>query len=453
MTCICIDDLQPASFRGAPFYVKTDESEFGRRIVTHQYPMRDTPYNEDLGKTAAKYKLSAYVFGDDWIALKDAVVAACNARGPAFLSLPADGPVMVVCDKCDVSRNKDECGYFEIKLTFTEAGVSFFDLGIAQFEGLIGSVIASAIPPITAFVDLAYTVAGVLPFVRTLQTDRVAQFAGDVIAAVEASPSTDLAAAGDTIQSAIGLYQNAAAYAAPDAGATVALCSQPIPAQTIGSVATASGVSVVGAGSLSVTSGAAAIVPVIASIFEGIGASMRPDDVYATVLPFATWSRNETRLDSISGATAGSAVTRASKPVSPSDRADAINGTLLCGVVRSFALMKLAQAISVRSFQTRAEAIQARATVVELFDAQIEQVDDSAVAILLLKARDYAVTSVTRAMATLVPVVTINAPRSMPSLYWANRLYDDADRAQELSERNSAALPAFMPVVFEALAA
>ncbi|WP_431197396.1 hypothetical protein, partial [Streptococcus pneumoniae] len=46
---------------------------------------------------------------------KDAIVAACTARGPAILQLPTEGATMVACQNLSVSRTKDECGYYALK--------------------------------------------------------------------------------------------------------------------------------------------------------------------------------------------------------------------------------------------------------------------------------------------------------------------------------------------------
>ena len=44
------EDLRPASFRGVPFLVDESHVVIGRRVVLHEYPLRDKPYAEDLGK-------------------------------------------------------------------------------------------------------------------------------------------------------------------------------------------------------------------------------------------------------------------------------------------------------------------------------------------------------------------------------------------------------------------
>jgi len=57
-----------------------------------------------------------------------------------------------------------------------------------------------------------------------------------------------------------------------------------------------------------------------------------------------------------------------------------------------------------------------------------------------------------RLVTDLAPVLIVGAAQSMPSLWWANRLYGDAFRAAELVRRNRVKHASFMPVEFEALA-
>ena len=57
-----------------------------------------------------------------------------------------------------------------------------------------------------------------------------------------------------------------------------------------------------------------------------------------------------------------------------------------------------------------------------------------------------------RLITDLAPVITVNAPVRLPSLYWAWRLYEDPTRAAELVARNAIRHPAHMPPSFQALA-
>jgi prophage DNA circulation protein len=451
MTCICIDDLRPASFRGVGFFVANDKGEYGRRNITHEYPMRDTPYIEDMGQKATKYSVSGYLFGDDWVAQKDAIVAACTARGPALLQLPTEGPVMVNCNTLAVSRSKDECGFYTLQFEFVASSSLGAPSAVGVVESIIGAIFNSAIAPMTAQYDLAYTGDNTLQWVTDNQMARLTQLSADVILAVETSTSTNDTLSADVVQAAIGIFQNAPEYVQPSDSS---LAAQPVSSQTIYRVATTSGYDNVGpASGISVTSAASAIVPVIAYMVNGIGNSMDVDSAITTLTTLSAWSMVETSLsDAQTAASTDITGTQVSTPLAPSDEADAVNGTSFCGVVRSFALMKLAQAISVKNFLTRKDAIQARANVVELFNSQIEEFDEDIIVNILLSARDNCVTAVTQKMATLVTVLEISAPQSRPSLYWASRLYRDLTRAEELSDRNNIASPAFMPRDFEALA-
>ncbi|MNN99925.1 hypothetical protein D3C81_2196910 [compost metagenome] len=44
------DRKQGASFRGVPFLVDTDSVPVGRRTQLHEFPQRDQPFVEDLGR-------------------------------------------------------------------------------------------------------------------------------------------------------------------------------------------------------------------------------------------------------------------------------------------------------------------------------------------------------------------------------------------------------------------
>jgi prophage DNA circulation protein len=452
MTCICIDELQPASFRGVGFYVKNDKGAYGRRIVTHEYPMRDNPYNEDMGEKAQKFSVTAYVFGDNWISAKDAVIAAARAKGPAILQLPTEGSKLVVCNSLGVARNKDECGYFELTLEFTASTNNSNPGPVGVFESIIGAAFNNAIPALTTIYDYVYTTDNVLPYVTDNMNTRITDFANAVMQTMQSNPVTDTDQATDIVQAAISTVALAQVYAQPDSNEAVSLASQPICADTVSQVADITGVTAIGdGGTVSISSGAAAIVPMIAYMINGIGNTMLPSDAFNALLPLAQYSIGEVNPLDLPAINESSYITETSNAVSPSDTADAYNGQIFCGCVRSFALMKLAQAISVIVFTTRAQAIQARATIVELFDMQIAMFTEDAIVDVLLVARDNCVTAVTQRMTSIVPIVKITAPMSKPSLYWANRLYQDVTRAQDLADRNDVSMPAYMPKLFEAL--
>ena len=50
--------LLPASFNGARFHTETNSRESGRRIVEHQFPKKELPYAEDMGRQAREFNAS-----------------------------------------------------------------------------------------------------------------------------------------------------------------------------------------------------------------------------------------------------------------------------------------------------------------------------------------------------------------------------------------------------------
>ena len=53
--------LLPAHFDGRMFHVEAGSQEGGRRIVTHEFPKKDLPYSEDMGRKATEYAVRGYL--------------------------------------------------------------------------------------------------------------------------------------------------------------------------------------------------------------------------------------------------------------------------------------------------------------------------------------------------------------------------------------------------------
>jgi prophage DNA circulation protein len=119
------DGLRDASFRGVPFETDTRELGGGRRLAKHEYPLRDTPYAEDLGRKAAEYPVEAYLVQGrkyDYAQARDALIKALNDRGPGTLIHPSFGEVTVAVDSFRLRESSREGGYCTFSVTFVEAG-------------------------------------------------------------------------------------------------------------------------------------------------------------------------------------------------------------------------------------------------------------------------------------------------------------------------------------------
>jgi len=116
------DELQPASFKGVSFKVNTSDLQSGRRVVEHEYPQRDVPFGEDLGRQARSFTLEAFVLGADYLAQKNALLDACESAGPGELVHPYYGSRQVLCTSVRIREAINEGGVARFSLTFNEAG-------------------------------------------------------------------------------------------------------------------------------------------------------------------------------------------------------------------------------------------------------------------------------------------------------------------------------------------
>lgn len=116
------DQLQKASFRNVPFEVESDDATFGRRVEVHEYPQRDMPYAEDLGRKARERNLTAFVIGDDYMAKRDALLAAFEKAGSGELVHPYYGRMVVAVTDVRVSHSFRDGGMCSFQISFIESG-------------------------------------------------------------------------------------------------------------------------------------------------------------------------------------------------------------------------------------------------------------------------------------------------------------------------------------------
>ena len=135
------DRLQDASFRGVPFKFEGEGAAVGRRVETHEYPNRDKPYTEDLGKVTFRPNITAYVVGEDCFEQRDRLIEALNKPGPGTLVHPTYGELNVCVDgEIRVSTTRSEGRMVRFDLQFVEAGeLEYPTAGAATANTLVSS--------------------------------------------------------------------------------------------------------------------------------------------------------------------------------------------------------------------------------------------------------------------------------------------------------------------------
>ena len=129
------DELLPASFRNALFHVEANSKECGRRIVLHEFPKRDIPYAEDMGRRVKEFSVRGYcitfpvdtnidLYRRDYRIARDKLIDALETNGPDILQLPTMPPVKVVCPQYRWSEESRAGGFCIFDMTFIEYGVA-----------------------------------------------------------------------------------------------------------------------------------------------------------------------------------------------------------------------------------------------------------------------------------------------------------------------------------------
>lgn len=404
------DLLQEGSFRGVAFRCRSHNHETGRRLARHEFPGRDKPYNEDLGRKQRGWSLELYVLGGDYMHQRDLLLSALEADGPGELVHPWLGRLTVRVDAVHV-REDDE-----------EGGVARFTVACVDDDGGARALYPETAPDTAAAVDVSADTA-----IAQAQTDFSSGFS------VTSRPSYIPEAAAalitndrpSTIQSLTGTLTSWQARIPR------------IPGQAYAAV------SAIAALSNAATSLVRAPVNLAAEVVGRLQ-DVR-DWVEQPVAALALY-----RDLSLFGAGLASIV-----GTTPGRLRQAANQAAFVALVRQAAVVEGVRLTSAVEWATSAEALAALEAWGDLLDGLLDTASDAQYTTLSgLRAALSA--DLTARGARLPDLVTFRPAATLPSLAVAYRLYDAADleaRAAELTARNRARHPGFLGSPLEVLSA
>lgn len=382
------DLLQPASFRGVPFKINSADASGGRRAETHEYPMRDTPWTEDLGRRARLVSMDAYVLGADYMAARDALITALDAAGAGTLVHRYWGELQVVVTDYRISESSHEGGIARFSISFAEAGSQTFPAArVDTAEALAAQVDKTRAAAQKTYAD-AHQVDGLPGWVSDAAVSDFTR-ALDAVDALTAQLTPDLS-----------LLAEIQLDAARVAGTLADLIRVPV-------------------------SAAASIADRIRALAQ---VPSRPVDAFAALAAL---------FNHDSGATA---------PITtPSNRQAAANRTATAGLVHQLAVSEAAGLLQSADFDSATAAAAARDTVLAAIDSESATTTDDA----LFRALSALGAASTRAVAarsdSLPRVGTVRFSATLPALVVAHRVYGDATRADEIVSRNHVRHPGFVP--------
>lgn len=130
------DKLLPAHFDGNPFHVEAGSRSSGRRIVVHEFPKKDLPYSEDMGRRAIEFTVRGYcisyprdasspLYMRDYRIARDRLQTRLDTGGAGVLQLPnAIVTTTVVCQRYRLTEEDRFGGYCTFDMSFVEFGLA-----------------------------------------------------------------------------------------------------------------------------------------------------------------------------------------------------------------------------------------------------------------------------------------------------------------------------------------
>lgn len=89
-------NFEKAKYRGVAFEVAASDTAVGRRVSLKEFPLREFPSTEDLGRKATEFVVKGFIVGEDYIDRMKALMAALMLPGPGTLVHPSLGSLDVV---------------------------------------------------------------------------------------------------------------------------------------------------------------------------------------------------------------------------------------------------------------------------------------------------------------------------------------------------------------------
>jgi prophage DNA circulation protein len=137
--------LTGGQFRDAWFHVESVSRQSGRRIALHEFPKKESPYAEDMGRRAMRFAVRAYIvtypmnvtqdvsglLQKDYRLARDRLQNRLDDGKPGPLTIPGyraldamPRPITVKCEQYSMVEEERLGGFCRFDIMFVEFGIS-----------------------------------------------------------------------------------------------------------------------------------------------------------------------------------------------------------------------------------------------------------------------------------------------------------------------------------------
>ncbi|MBS7461381.1 DNA circularization protein [Pseudomonas syringae] len=460
------DSLLPASFRGVGFFIEKAVVPAGRKGQLHEFPQRDEPYFESLGKQSKVHTLTGFIVGPDCFEQRDRLLQALEQEGAGELVHPWLGRVQVQVGECGVTHNLSEGGLVRLDLKFYPANPLKFPVSTLntrrQLLGASESLLDSALRryrSVMATVDavriniqaLRSALSGVFATIQRQFTPFMTIYS-DVTALVHSLVNAPLTVS--TLFTTFFASFDGDSRRARRANGTSSIGG----ASTGTNAGSGSGSSTgggSGSGSASGSNGTAASSAAARSGSNGGVSSVETVD-YRSVISEATQ-----QAEAVSGINLVSQSSGLDTGVTAQAAANLVQDALLVKVAKIVASMPVATTVTPLTVvpsldQQVTQALQrvdvpVADDVIELRDTLSSAIWEASLKadpehyLALNTLRQALIRHLNAVAASGVRLVDMKVSESLPALVLAYRRFGDASRAPEMVQRNRLAHPGFVP--------
>lgn len=408
--------LRKASFRGVEFLVDGVDGQFGRRTVTHEYPLRDKPYVEDLGRKARAFTIEAYVLatpanGLNYMPARDALIAALEQAGPGVLIHPYLGELRVsLAGEARLRETSAQGGKATFTLNFVEAGEVLFPSARASTPSIVNTRADEAAVVVQKDFEKKFSLKGLPEFVTKGATG-IAGNATKLLGDVTKLVPVDAAALPEYLKSVAAANNSITALAKTPLDFSIKIVETCDQLRTI------------------------AKDPLAA---YGIS---NPKTLVRNPLLALKMLRKLLDFGKPSSPYPNPPVPL----VTPARMQESQNQDAMAQLVQRAAVISATRSAAETDFATFDDANAVRTELADKLDELMAGADADEVYLSLANLRAASVKDITARGADLGRLVEYTPAESLPALVLAYQLYDDAGRDEEIVLRNAVRHPGFVP--------
>ncbi len=142
------DQLKPGSIDQIPFFTEEGDNDFGIRAVQHEYPLKDEPYIEVMGKKKRVHSIRGFLIGEDYMDLRDRLIVLAESGRTVQLVHHFLGRMTVIVIAFRPSESTREYGQCRFLLEVIESGEKKYPTERTNTPGLVLSEVNKAYTPI-----------------------------------------------------------------------------------------------------------------------------------------------------------------------------------------------------------------------------------------------------------------------------------------------------------------